>query len=263
MHVAAHLERVYGPSSIERVEAGDAVGRRAGRLEGAVTVDADQLNAAAHKPKRGLQKAKRGIPLGNGRVSERGHGNVRAAAHLERVDCVGGAERIEAGGAVDRRAGRLEGTVFVDADQQDAVSWVGDPARGHRGVCAAAHLEHVGCAGGAQQAKSVGTVGDRAGRLEGAVLVDAGKQHALVVGRYAWRPDHGNMQAAAHLERVGGDGAVERREAAGAAVGRAGRLEGAVLVDADQLDGAVAVPRGHGGVRGAAHLERVDGLCAA
>ena len=209
VHDAARLERVHGSGGIERVEAGDAVGRRAGRLKGAVPVYADQLDAAAHAPRRGRRQVNEGIPPWTVRVPVRGHSNVRAAAHLERVDAVGGAECIEAGSAVDRRAGRLNGAVLVDAGKEDSVSFAGDPASGHRGVHAAAHLEHVGCAGGAQQAKSAGAVGDRADRLEAAVLVDAGKQDALGVGPYGWRPDHSNMHAAAQLEHVGGDGAVE------------------------------------------------------
>ena len=48
VHAAAHLERVDGAGPIKDIEAADAVGRRAGRLEGAVPVDADQLYAAAH-----------------------------------------------------------------------------------------------------------------------------------------------------------------------------------------------------------------------
>ena len=227
--------------------------------------------------------------------STSGHHGVPAAAHFERGDVAGAAERVKAAGAVGRRAGRLERAVFVDADQLDAVVAV----RGYYGVPSAAHLERVDGAGytecvegdgvgsgrrdvasrrwrgaagrrrrgaagrqhcGAACRRAGGVaVGGRGDRLERAVLVDAGQLDG--VARVP-RGHHG-VPAAAHLERVDGAGAAQRVKAAGAAVGRTGRLEGTVFVDADQLDGAGAVPRGHGGVRAAAHLERVDAVGAA
>ena len=120
--------------------------------------------------------------------------------------------------------------------------------RRHNCVHAAAHFEHVDIFGALEHAEAVRSVGNQAGPLKGAVLVDACQVDAANVAR----PDHGGVRVAAHLEHVDVAGAV------GATAGRAGRLEGAVFVDADQLD--AAVPRGHGGVRAAAHLERVDCL---
>ena len=70
----------------------------------------------------------------------------------------------------------------------------------------------------------------------------ADQQDAVVEVRPGVRPDHGNVRGAAHLKRVGCTGAVKPRKAGGAAVCRAGRLEAAVLVDAEQLDGAATVP---------------------
>ena len=57
------------------------------------------------------------------------------------------AKRVKAVGAVDRRTGRLEGAVLVDAGQQDAVLPTRFSARGHGNVRVAAHLEHVGAVG--------------------------------------------------------------------------------------------------------------------
>ena len=161
---------------------------RAGRLEGAVLVDADQLDGAAAVP--------------------RGHGGVRVAAHLESIDGTGEAQG-EAAGAVRRRVGRLEGAVLVDADQLDAV----DPkesARGHHGVRAVAHLEHVDGVGATEHVEAAGAVKRRVGRLEGAVLVDAHQLDAVVM-----LCDHHGVCAAAHLERVDVFGAVERIEYGG------------------------------------------------
>ena len=45
------------------------------------------------------------------------------------------------------------------------------PRRHHR-VHATTHLEHVDIVSAPEQVKAVGAVGSRAGRLEGAVLVD-------------------------------------------------------------------------------------------
>ena len=226
---AAHLECVDVAGPGERVEAAGAVCRRACRLEGAVFVDAYQLDAV---------------------VVVRGHHGVPAAAHLERDDAGGAIERVEGdgawrgrrsvagqgcGGAARRRVGgiavggradRLEGAVFVDAGQLNAV--VGMP-RGRHGVRVAAHLKHVDGVGAVQRIEAAKAVGGRAGRLEGAVFVDAYQLDA------AWtvRGRHGGVRVAAHLECVDVAGAVQR-EAAGAVGRRAGRLEGAVTVDADQ-----------------------------
>ena len=234
--VAAHLEHVDGVGAVQRVEAAKAVGRRAGRLECAVFVYACQLDVAG--------------------TVRRGHGGVRIAVYLKHVDSAGAVQR-EAADAVGGRAGRLKGAVFVYADKQDAAIEI--PRRHHR-VRAAAHLERVDIFGAPEHAEAVGSVGSPACRLEGAVLVDAGQQDAAAV---ADRPDHGGVRVAAHLEHVDGAGAVEPRKAARAAVCRAGRPEGAVLVDADQLEGAVVVPRDNGCVCVSAHLERVDCLYVA
>ena len=188
VHVAAHLEHVGGAGAVERREAAGAAVGRAGRLKAAVLVDADQLDGAVAVP--------------------RGHGGVRVAAHLESIDGTGEAKG-EAAGAVGRRAGRLEGAVIVDANQLDAV----DPeesARGHHGVRAVVHLEHVDGVGATEQVEAAGAVGRRAGRLEAAIFVYAYQLDAVVM-----LCDHHGVCAAAHLERVDIFGAVERVEYGG------------------------------------------------
>ena len=106
----------------------------------------------------------------------------------------------------------------MDACQQDAVFLARHSARGHGNVHGAPHLEHIGTVGAVEQAEASGAVGNRAGRLEGAVPVDADQQDAVVEVCSCIRPDHGNVRGSAHFERVGGAGAVEPRKAAGAAV---------------------------------------------
>ena len=132
-------------------------------------MDAEQLDGAAAVP--------------------RGHGGVRVAAHLERGDGTGKA----AGG---RRAGSLEATVLVDADQLDAV----DPkksAYGHYSVRVVAHLKHVDGVGAAEQVEAAGAVDRRVGRLKCAVFVDTDQLDAIVLPC-----DHHCVRAAAHFERV-------------------------------------------------------------
>ena len=179
----AHLQHVDGVGAVERVEAGGAVGRRGDRLKGAVFVDADQLDAvvvlrddhgvpvAAHFERvnvpsalervEGGARRRRGWRRGGGRVRRRGGGRVRRR---------GGGRGKQRGGAVGCRCDRIEGAVPADARQLDAV--VGMPC-GHHCVHVAAHLKGVDCGGAIEDVEAVGAVGRRAGRLEGAVSVDA------------------------------------------------------------------------------------------
>ena len=150
-----------------------------------------------------------------------------------------------------RRGDRLKGAVSVDADQLDAIVVLRDD----HGVPVAAHFKRVdvpgalerveggarrrrgGRRGGRRVGRRGGGVGCRCDRLKGAVSADARKMDAVV----GMPCGHHCVHAAAHLERVDGAGAIEDVEAAGSVGRRAGRLERAVTVDADQLDAAAHI----------------------
>ena len=119
MRPTAQVKGVGGKGAAEPVKAARAVGGRPGREHGSVAcADADQLDAAA----------------AGGEFVARGDRGVRGAAELERGDAVGILELVKAARAVDRRSAGLQGAVFVDADQLDAVAAFG----GDQGVRAAA-----------------------------------------------------------------------------------------------------------------------------
>ena len=194
--------------------------------------------------------------------SASGHHGVRFVAHLQHVGGVGAVERVEAAGAVGRRGDRLKGAVFVDADQLDAVVVLRDD----HGVPVAAHFERVNVPsalerveGGARRRRGGrrggwrvrrrggwrvrrrggwrgkqrgGAVGCRCDRIEGAIPADACQLDAVV----GMPCGHHCVYAATHFERVDGAGAIEDVEAVGAVGRRSRRREGAVFVDADQLD---------------------------
>ena len=98
-------------------------------------------------------------------------------------------------------------------------------------------------------------VDGRGGRLEGAAVEHPDQLDGVVAVRGDDRVRH-----AARRKGVDPRGAAERVKAVrGAVGGGGGRLQGAVAVYPDKLDGVVAVRR-HGGVHGAAHGE--VGRCA-
>ena len=122
------MPRDQGVRYAAHVKGGDAVragelqagvvAERVGRLQGAVFVDADQLDAVA----------------GRG-----GDDRIGAAAHHERVDAVGPFELVKAALAVSGLACGLQRAAFVHAHQLDGVVAV----RGHRGVRATPDYDRV------------------------------------------------------------------------------------------------------------------------
>ena len=228
----AELERGDAKGVAELLKAARAVGRRPQWLQGAVCVDADQLDAV--------------VALG-------GDQGVRAsAAQVERGDVARAVER-QAGvvGAVfAERPARLQGAVSADAHQLDAVVVVPRD----EGVRGAAQAER----GDAVRAVELqgGVVAERPARLQRAVSADAHQLDAVVAGRCG---DQG-VRLAVHVEGGDAAGAVEHQ--GGVVAERPARLQGAVCVDAHQLDAAVgAVLGGDDRVGGAAaRLERVDAV---
>ena len=119
-------------------------------------------------------------------------------------------QRVKAAVAVDRRAGGLERAVGQDAHELDR----GLAARENDGVRLAAHCKDVDPVGGGEPVKVpdlVGRVGRRAGRLEGAVAVDADQLDAADVrldaaGAAVGR--HDGVRAVAHGKGLDRGGAV-------------------------------------------------------
>ena len=110
----------------------------------------------------------------------------------------------------------------------------------------------------AAPAPACAAVDHRAGRLKGAVAVDADQLDGVVVVRR-----HGGVRIA--VSRVKGcdaGRAVERVKAARAVECRVYGLEGAVVVHLDQLDGVVQERR-HNYKRLVAHAQHVDRARAA
>ena len=222
-----------GMRAAEPVKAAGAVGRRAGRREGAVFVHADQLDAV---------------------VGRRGGDGVRAGAQGKGGDGMRAAEPVKAAGAVGRRAGRREGAVFVHADQLDAVARMGGDQR-VRGV---AHFKGVHAARPVEHGKVVAG-GRRAPCLHGAVLVDADQVDAGVAVR---RGDDG-VRGAAHFKGVHVAGVLEALKAGVSVPYRPVCRQGAVAACAKQLDGAGLEQRGDdvraaAAVAAAARLEGAD-----
>ena len=119
----------------------------------------------------------------------------------------------------------------------------------------AAHAECVG-PDGAVELYAVARVRRvderRAGRRHGAVVVHADQLHGV-------GPVQGgqHVRGAVHGKGLDAVGILQAAKAARAVARLGCRLHGAVVAHADQLHGVVA-ERGHGGVRAAPHLERVD-----
>ena len=228
VRAGAQGKGVDGKRAAEPVKAAGAVGRRAGRREGAVFVHPDQLDAVA---RMGCDQRVRGVAHFKG---------VHAARPVEHG-------KVAAGG---RRAPCLHGAVPVDADQLDAGVAVRGGDDGMRG---AAHFKGVHVAGVLEALKAVvpvpygpvcrqDAVAACAKQLDGAGLEQRGD----------------DVRAAAAAARLEGVDVVGCRVAEGVAVRRrAGRREGAVFVHADQLDAGVVVG-GHRGVRAAAQGKGVD-----
>ena len=176
---------------------------------------------------------------------------VRAVARcLEHVHAAGAVEYQGRVAALGERVGSLEGVVVaVHADQLDSVAAI----RGHDGVRAVAYGKGVDVMGAADRAKARGARRAARGVCGQNVPVHAYKLGALTVRR------RDRVRAVAYGKGVDADGAAKAQRAA---VGqRAGRLEGAVLVHAQQLDAAAAVARrGDDGVRAAVRVKGGHGV---
>ena len=207
------------------------------------------------RPVLAVPQRRRGVFHGCGREPDqldvvaagavgRGHHGVRAVRHGEHGGAVGVPEcrKVRSGGRAcgERRA------VAAEPHQLDAVVVGGR----HGGERLAAHLKG-GDALRVYQPQLAG-VGEAAvwARLGRAVVADAHRLDAVVASA---RGDDG-VRAAADLDDIDRQGGCERQRARVGDLVVGARLERAVAVYPHHLD-AVAVARGHGGVRAAADLK--------
>ena len=263
------------------------VGQRAGPAGLGQAKVCKRAPGAAYRGAR-LQGARARIVQGGGRVAllhrVPEHQRVRAAARcvlggpvgIARLEQQAGQQRCrpvldgdavgEPDGNVDRRARKIGAVGRRRVDRHGARRGQPDHldaavvARGHGGVCLAARLEGGDRLGAGERVKAAVAVARRAGGLERAVGEYADQLDAAVARR-----DHDRVRRPAHLEGVGlarRGKLVKVADALERVDGRAGGLQGAVGVDADELDGAGVGPdaasvaaRGHYGVRVVAHRE--------
>ena len=139
------------------------------------------------------------------------------------------------------------------ADQLDAVVGPG----GHRGVRAAGRLEGDDAPRSVKLVKALSAgaghfVCGRPGLQQFAVAAYADQLDAVFAIR-----GHDGVRVAPRAEDRGADRGAQPVKAPGAVERRVGRLHGAVVVDADQLDGVIA-GRGDQRVRAAVHVKGGD-----
>ena len=217
VRLAVHFKRVHANGAGKLVKAALLVRRRAAKGQRSVGVDADQLEGVA-APRR--------------------PNDVRVAARLKGAKIPQVSKAAKAGVAVARRGVGNKGAVGKDADQLDGVNL--SLAAGRNRIVAAVHDKGVDCRCAVQPVK-VAPGGRRVGHLQGAVGVHADQLDGVVGGR-----GHNGVRRVAHRNNFDLVD-VAQRKAVVAVDGRAGILENAVGVDADQLEGVVLL-RGHNGV---------------
>ena len=222
VRVAVHDEGVDVACPVQR-QAG-AVADRAGPLEFAVLVHADELDAVS--------------------VPHCGQCIGVAVAQGERCRGVGASQAVESRAAVLRQIHIRQGAVAVHAEQLH-VDGGGPADQGVRAAVAQAERGH--CAAVEQALVCAALPRLRARRGQGAVLAHADQLDAVI----ARRGHQGVRVAVAKGKHFDRDGLAQRVVCAAAGIlrvveRRAGRLEGAVLVHADKLDGIVSVRDRHG-----------------
>ena len=207
-----------GARAVE-IEAGIGVARRAGRLQGAVPVHADQLDGAL--------------------LVGRDEG-VHCSVQLEGCEAAHAAERQGGVLIVGQRVHRLQGAVLVYPDQLDAVVAL----RGDEGMLFAAQVEHGQAPRAVEHQGAV--VDQRPTGLQGAVLVYPDQLHGAAIGSR-----NEGVQATVQVEHCDFKRAVERQVGI---MQECRRLYGVVIVHTEQLHGVFA-KRGYDDIHGAVHLK--------